>query len=72
VDSVLIGAIAWLGISLLGAFGWSRFFRGMDTLPDLADAEPPPVHTTVDWAAEYQKALDAEALSERTAADKSA
>ena len=71
MEYVLAG-VAWVGASLLAALGWSRFFRGMDTLPDPADTAPPPVRTETNWEAEYQRALAAEATEERTAPRKSA
>ena len=64
--------LAWIGGSVLAALGWSRFFRGMDTLPDPADVEPASVHTETNWDAEYQRALADEVIEERTDSNKSA
>ena len=72
MEYVLIAGVAWVGASLLAGLGWSRFFRGMDTLPDLADAAIPPVRTQTNWEAEYQRALAAEAREARTAPRQSA
>ena len=72
MDYVLAGGVAWVGGSLLAALGWSRFFRGMDTLPYPADVAPPSVRTETNWEAEYQRALAAEVIEERTAPPRSA
>jgi hypothetical protein len=72
VDYVLAVGVAWVGGSLLAALGWSRFFRGMDTLPDHADSTLIPVRTETNWEAEYQRALATEVIEERMAAGKSA
>ncbi len=71
MEYVLAG-LAWIGASVLAAAGWSRFFRGMDTLPDHADAAPTSVRADVDWDAEYRRALEAEVPEERRASDRSA
>ena len=81
MEYVLAG-LAWVGGSLLAALGWSRFFRGMDTLPDpadaapdLADTPPIPVQSETNWEAEYQRARTAEVTEvteERTAPPRSA
>ena len=72
MDYVLAVGVAWVGGSLLAALGWSRFFRGMDTLPDPADIAPLSVRTETNWEAEYQRALATEVIEERMAAGKSA
>lgn len=78
MEYVLAG-LAWIGASVLAALGWSRFFRGMDTLPDpadtapdLAEIAPMPVQTKTNWEAEYQRARAAEVTEEHTASRKSA
>ena len=74
MEYVLAG-LAWIGASVLAALGWSRFFRGMDTLPDPADTPPIPVQTRTNWEAEYQRARAAEVTEvteERTAPPRSA
>ena len=71
MDYMLAVGVAWVGGSLLAALGWSRFFRGMDTLPDPADIAPLSVRTETNWEAEYRRALAAEAIEERGPSDKS-